>query len=256
MFEDAAIFIRARLGSTRLPRKHMLEIQGKPIIEHLIERVSNHTIMKTIVLCITENEEDDALEALAKKHELLCHRGKPGAVLQQYVDAANEFNIKHIVNIDGDDPLVDWDLIDRTAGIMELIPDVDYLTWEGYPLGCTPSGMSVFGLKWIQQKHKEGIEHVFAYCEKEPDLMRMNIKVSDVILQQDFIKDIRLTLDYPDDFKLFKIIFDSLHHIDRRVSFPTLMGFLGKNRHLLKINNYLNTAYKLHQLQELKLRGD
>lgn len=250
MFENTAVFIRAKLSSTRLPRKHLLPVQGRPIIERLIDRIRHHTHIDTIVLCITDEESDDELAAIAQAYRIQCHRGKKGDVLRQYIDAAKEFNIKTIVNIDADDPLVDYTLIDETAELMR-VADADYLTWEGYPLGCTPSGMSVFGLEWVAQKHKEAVEHIFAYLEQEPDITKLTIKEASPWLSKPYIKDIRLTLDYPEDYELLRIIYDNVYSGISDINFSELMAYIDANQHLLRINNFRNKEFRANQQAEL-----
>lgn len=249
--KKTAIFIRAKLSSTRLPRKHMLSVRGKPIIECLIDRVKYHTNIKTMVLCVTEDKEDDELEAIAIAHGIYFHRWKKGDVLRQYVDAARKFDVRNIINIDGDDPLIDYTLIDETATIIEAT-GADYVTWEGYPLGCTPSGMSVAGLRLIAGEHTEAIEHVFAYLEQEQALTKLAIKETSPILSKTYIKDIRLTLDYIEDYELFRIIYDNIYSKETDINFSELMEFLGTHQDLIKINSFRNAEFKANQQAQLK----
>ncbi|MDP2866860.1 MAG: hypothetical protein Q8O90_11510 [Elusimicrobiota bacterium] len=248
---ENAVFIRAKLSSTRLPRKHLLPVQGKPIIEHLINRIQDHTNIRTIVLCTTKEKEDDELVSIAIRHGIYFHRGKKGDVLRQYIDAADLFDVTNIINIDADDPLIDYYLIDETAAIME-VTEADYVIWEGYPLGCTPSGMSAFGLRCLASKHTEAIEHLFACFEQEPDLTKLVIKKTSPILSKPYIKDIRLTLDYPEDYELFRIIYDNIYSNETNINFSELMKFIDTHQNLIRINNFRNVEFRANQQTELK----
>lgn len=250
MFENTAIFIRAKLSSTRLPRKHLLQVQGRPIIERLIDRVKFHTNIKTIVLCTTDEDSDDELVAIAAAHNIFYHRWKKGDVLRQYVDAAHKFEVRNVINIDADDPLIDYTLIDTTAAIMD-VTDADYVTWEGYPLGCTPSGMSARGLQQIANEHPEPTEHVFAYFDRESVLTKLTIKETSPILSKPYIKDIRLTLDYPEDYELFQIIFDNIYSTATDINFSELMEFIDTNQDIIKINSFRNKEFRANQQKEL-----
>lgn len=253
MVKENAIFIRAKLSSTRLPRKHLLIVQGLPIIKRLIDRIKYHTNIKKIVLCTTDEFEDDELVDIATAHEIDTHRWKKGDVLGQYVDAAHQFEVRNVINIDADDPLIDYTLIDETAAIMDAT-DTDYVTWEGYPLGCTPSGMSARGLRWLASEYPEPVEHIFAYFEKESALTKLVIKETSPILSKSYIKDIRLTLDYPEDYELFKTIFDNIYSNATDINFSELMEFIDAHQDVIKINSFRNEEFRKNQLRELKRR--
>jgi len=242
MDNNISIFMRARLGSSRLPKKHLLEIKGKPVIQHLIERIRDNTTIRNIVLCTTEDAEDDILEKIALDNGINCFRGDAENVLKRYYDAGKKYAVKYIVNIDCDDLLVNYELIDKTAKLMEIF-DADYLTWEGYPLGCIPTAMSYSGIKKLYEDSTEDIEHISLYFINSPKFNTVTIKVSDKLLKRDYFNDIRLTLDYEDDFRLFKRIYDELYDKDKYISLRSLINLFDSNKEILKINSYLNKEY-------------
>ena len=65
-----SILITVRTGSTRLPKKALIEINGKPTIEYLIERVKQSKFADNIILCTTKLPEDDILCKLAQKNNI------------------------------------------------------------------------------------------------------------------------------------------------------------------------------------------
>lgn len=250
MLDNTAIFLPAKLTSKRLPEKHLLHICGVPIIYKFIERIKDNTKIKKIVLCITDDPIDDKLENIAKKYQIYFHRWKKGAVLQQYIDAADKFKVNRIINIGCDDILVDYNLIDKTASILN-ITKADYIVWEGYPIGATPLGISISGLKRINQKYnKKDIEHVFAYCENDINITKLTIKESSPILSKSYINDIRLTLDYPEDYEFFNTIYDRIP-LKGTISFTELINFIDSNQDIIKINSFRNTDFKLKQQEEI-----
>ena len=68
-----AIFITVRTGSTRLPKKALLEINEKHTIVYLIDRIKKSSKKDLIVLCTTELPEDDVLCEIAEKN-CICFR--------------------------------------------------------------------------------------------------------------------------------------------------------------------------------------
>ena len=65
-----AIFISDRTGSTRLPQKALIDIEGRKTIEYLIDRVKRSQYAENIILCTTTLEEDDILCDVAHKNNI------------------------------------------------------------------------------------------------------------------------------------------------------------------------------------------
>ena len=107
-----AIFITVRTKSTRLPQKCLLRINGITTIEHHIERVKRSTLSDLIVLCTTEQNEDDVLCDIAKQHNIEYVRGSAKDKLMRWLVAADKFNVGFFVTADGDDLFCDPELID------------------------------------------------------------------------------------------------------------------------------------------------
>jgi len=111
--------IIARLSSTRLPNKNILEISGKPMIIQLADRVSKSKKVDKVIIATSNLPSDDPLEELAKRYDILCHRGSLENVMERIVGAAEEFDCETIVEILGDNPLVHSDLIDDVIDLHE-----------------------------------------------------------------------------------------------------------------------------------------
>ena len=71
---DATFIITARLKSTRLPKKILLEVKGKPLIVHMINRIKYSKKIKNIIIATSTNTQDDILEDIARKEKILCFR--------------------------------------------------------------------------------------------------------------------------------------------------------------------------------------
>jgi len=111
------VFIIARLSSTRLPAKNMMPILGKPMIQHLVERIAKSKTIDKIVITTSTLPSDDPLEALAEDIGIDCFRGDLDNVMERIVGAANYFNCDTVVEILGDNPLVHSSLIDDVVGL-------------------------------------------------------------------------------------------------------------------------------------------
>ena len=104
--------IVARLSSQRLPRKNMMKILGKPMIEQLIRRVSQSKMIDNIILATSSDPSDDLLEDHANKLKIGCYRNSLNDIMKRITRAAEFYNCDTIVELLGDNPLVHSDLID------------------------------------------------------------------------------------------------------------------------------------------------
>ena len=65
--------ITGRLKSTRLPRKLLITVKGKPILSHMIERLKLAKSVDEIIICTSDNEQDKPLGMLAKENNVSCY---------------------------------------------------------------------------------------------------------------------------------------------------------------------------------------
>ncbi|MCZ2721215.1 glycosyltransferase family protein [Marinomonas sp. 15G1-11] len=107
-------FIQARMGSSRLPGKVLKEINGIPVILHIVMRLKQSRYIDNIVLLTSFNKENDELVELAKHHNINVFRGSEENVLERFQQASQAFPSEHIIRITGDSPFVD-------AGICDLL---------------------------------------------------------------------------------------------------------------------------------------
>ncbi len=91
--------ITGRLKSTRLPKKLLLKVKGKPILNHMIDRLKLAKNVDEIIICTSDNEQDKPLGILAKENNISCYFGDPDDVLVRLLGAAEKFNLDYILNI-------------------------------------------------------------------------------------------------------------------------------------------------------------
>ena len=82
------IFIPVRLDSTRLPKKHLQLINGKPVLQNLIERMSVCKEIRHVIVCCTTDSTDDELVDFLKSKKIKFFRGDKKDIIQRFLDAA------------------------------------------------------------------------------------------------------------------------------------------------------------------------
>lgn len=199
--------LQSRMTSTRLPRKAMIDIAGKPLTEWIVERVANCQSLDELVLAIPSEPSDDPL---ADYFSDCCtiYRGSLSDVLDRFLGAAQLAKADIIVRITGDNPLLDPDVMDEAVNqFMNL--NIDYGSTSDCPLGI---GAEVFTIATLSRAHQEATEayqreHVTPYCYESPG----RFKTRKLDVQRHLYglpKDkVRLTVDTLEDLELIREIF-------------------------------------------------
>ena len=106
--------IQARMGSTRLPGKVLMEIEGRPMLWHVVDRLKHSKKLNDIILAIPDTEKNDVLEKFCKDNKIKCFRGSEEDVLSRYYEAAKNFKCDVVVRITSDCPLIDPEAVSYT----------------------------------------------------------------------------------------------------------------------------------------------
>jgi len=235
------VFITARMGSTRLPGKHLLEICGKPIIEQMITRIKHARLPVSIVLCTTSFPEDDVFAEIASHCNINIFRGNPTDILKRWLNAADHFGVQYFISAEADDVFCDPEFIDII--IQELQQNMyDYIACRGLPFGVTPTGIKVEALRKIcslkKEDDTEGQERFFT----KTGLFKVHyIEVTDPELMN---PDARMTLDYPEDYEFFKKVFSYLEKGGDFFSLKTILHLLEEHPEIMEINNKMQAIYE------------
>src|SRR5262249_10453488 len=104
--------IEARMTSSRLPGKVLLEAAGKPLLAHMVERLRRARTLDAIVIATTEEAASDPIVALAEQLGVGCFRGGEEDVLARVLGAAQAYDAELIVETTGDCPLIDPEVVD------------------------------------------------------------------------------------------------------------------------------------------------
>ena len=108
--------VQARLGSTRLPGKVLMDLEGQPMLYRQLERIKRSRLLDDFVVATSCNKLDDALEEFCWRVGVACYRGSENDVLSRYLATAYHIGLSDgdsIVRLTADCPLTDWRMIDR-----------------------------------------------------------------------------------------------------------------------------------------------
>ena len=108
-----SIIVQARMGSSRLPGKVLKKINDMPMIEIILKRLSLSRKVDNIILATSEKQQDILLSKFVKELGFEVFNGSENDVLSRYYWASKYYDLKNIIRITGDCPLVDPSIIDE-----------------------------------------------------------------------------------------------------------------------------------------------
>lgn len=237
--QKVGAIIVVRNSSKRLKSKALKKILGKESISCLIERIKRCKHIDQIVLATTKEKEDDIFIKIANKYKIKIFRGDKLNVAKRFHDAAEKFKIDHIVRITGDDILRDNVMIDKAIkSHLEKSAQVTITT--NMPYGTQTEIFSLNVIKLIVRKANapENTEYLEWFLQNSK-----NFNVSYVRSDYKFDKKIRLTLDYKEDFELFKYIFEYFKS-NKTFNLVDVLKLFKKLPKLKNINSLKKTKFK------------
>jgi spore coat polysaccharide biosynthesis protein SpsF len=107
--------IQARMSSSRLPGKVLLDIGGQPMLGRVVERTRRAGRVQRVVVATTTSPDDDPIAKFCSERGYYCFRGSLHDVLERYYQAASQFEAEIIVRVTADCPVIDPSLIDQTV---------------------------------------------------------------------------------------------------------------------------------------------
>jgi len=230
-----AVIIQARTTSTRLPKKVLKDINGKPMLWHIINRLKFSKKLDDIILAIPDTKENNVLEKFAKDNKIKYFRGSEEDVLSRYYETAKKFKCNIIIRITSDCPLIDSGVVDLVIE-KHLNSDADYTS--NVQIRTYPKGMDVEVLNFqtLKKAHDEtndpaNREHVTLYIRKHPNIF----KQTNVINNQN-LSSMRWTVDEKKDLELIRRIYNKLYRKGKIFSMPEILKLLEKEPGLLEIN--------------------
>lgn len=226
-----AAIIQARISSTRLPKKVMLDICGKPMLSHVIERVSRSRQIDRVVVATSINDMNDPIRDLCSKNDIICYSGSENDVLDRYYQAAKSirFDVEDsIVRITSDCPLIDPGIIDLVIENQKHA-NADYTSNVMNPrfpdgLDCEVFKFGALENAWEEAELESDREHVTQYIRHHPETFKITSVENDIDLSH-----LRWTVDEEEDFILVKKIYEKIYYNKPLFLTSDILEFLEEN---------------------------
>jgi spore coat polysaccharide biosynthesis protein SpsF (cytidylyltransferase family) len=171
--------VQARLGSTRLPGKALLDLAGRPMLAHVLDRAAAVPGVDQVVLATTASPEDDVLAAVAHEAGAACVRGSIEDVLDRFRDVLGAHPADVVVRLTGDCPLLDPAVSGLVvAEYLRRAREVDYVSNvhpSTYPDGLDTEVIGAAALEeaWREARRASDREHVTPFLWRQPERFRL-----------------------------------------------------------------------------------
>ena len=202
------VIVQARMSSQRLPDKVLTMVNGKPLLQYLLERLTHCSSIDQIVVATSEDKSDDPIAVFCHEYGAVCFRGPLQNVAKRFYMALEKYNLDVFVRVCGDSPMLDQKLID--LGVKLFNGEYDLVTNtlpRSYPAGQSVEVIraSTFEKVYEKMSRPDHFEHVTKYYYEHSDEFRIKNFSNDKDLSS-----YRLVVDTPEDLKRIEKIIGSM----------------------------------------------
>jgi len=232
-----AAIVQARFGSTRLPGKILKEISHKPMLWHIVNRLSYSKLINKIIIATTTLPEDDQVQEFCEMNNFLFYRGSSDDVLSRYYTAADINKADIVVRITSDCPVIDPVIIDRMLEkFFAENHNLDYLSNvlpRTFPRGLDTE---IFSFNALAKAHHKATqryerEHVTPYIYNHPE----KFTIKNFTNEKDYSFH-RWTVDTQEDLLLIENIYNALYNKNELFLFEDIIELFKEHPDLININ--------------------
>lgn len=230
----------ARMSSERFPGKVMEDLYGRPVLQHIVERLLHSETIADIIIATTHRRDDDDICKLAVKMGLPYYRGNEHDVVKRMWGAVHRHGSgkPYVFRVMADQPFLDWAALDESVAIMEargwdFILPLSFNEDPVYGAGIFPWSYRCFGAI-IGHSTNEEREHPGMWIRR--NLAKWQYGLID--LPHWTYRPYRLELDTEDDLRLFRMIWDAWGQV-KQIPLRYVVSWLDKNPAMLEINSHV-----------------
>jgi spore coat polysaccharide biosynthesis protein SpsF (cytidylyltransferase family) len=200
--------IQARMGSSRLPGKVLLDLEGMPLIQRIVNKVLCSNVDE-VVVATTKSVNDDKLVKWCKGNSVSFFRGSECNVLERYYECAKFYDADNVVRVTSDDPFKDPLVINKAIDIL-IDGQYDYVSNTIHPTFPEGVDIEVFTFNTLERCFNNATldsekEHVTPYIWKNDS----DFSLYNFTYKRD-LSLLRWTIDYKEDLDFSKAVYKHL----------------------------------------------
>lgn len=252
-----AAIIQARMSSSRLPGKIMMDLVGKPVIWHVIHRLKKSTTINQIILATTTDNCDDILADYADSQGIDVVRGSRDNVLSRFVKAVEQFDPDYLVRITSDCPMIDPNAIDQLTNAL-IAEQGDHCGWMP-KVTTLHGGFEPVSRRLFERIANEGAdhpvaqEHVMGYLKINPNLGKF---IGIPAPEHHIFDSARLWLDTPADLEFLRTLYDRTKAAPGEINMDDVATLLRQDPSLQSINSHVRQKAADESSRKIIMRCD
>lgn len=232
--------VQARMRSTRMPGKVLMNIAGKPLLWHIVHRLAKASLIDETVIATSDTPADDAIAAFCAAQRVPCVRGSEDNLLLRFSKAAEVHHADIIVRVCSDSPFIEGAYIDHFITALTE-QKCDYVL----PDASKPNaheGIDVFTRRGLRKLLAEAAndpvacEHVSGYFKLHPDFVP--IAQVEPFAESDRAAP-RVSIDTPADLAFVEAVYDRLEASAGEASLQDLLFLIEREPSLAQINAHV-----------------
>ncbi len=224
--------VQGRLGSKRFPNKILLPLsKNLSILQFLIRRLNKSKKINKIIFATAINQDNSLIKKTLSKEKCEIFFGDQDNVLKRFYESTKKYKCDNIVRITADCPFVDYKIVDKMLNIHEK-KNLDFID----NIKTFPDGMDIeiFKFRYLKEAYKNAKtkhekEHVTPYIKNKTGLKFHSYDL------RDNYSNLRLTLDYPEDYELIKKLYKKLTNI-KKYGYLDIIKIMKNNKKIREIN--------------------
>ena len=226
-------------------------MHGKPMIVHMLDRLKQSKSLNDIIICTSNESQDDPLVEIAKNEGVQCYRGDGDDVIARLLGAAENFGVDYIVNITADCPFVDPVYIDQIVNVFKQT-NADLIRAWDLPHGAFSYGIKTESIKKVINLKDSTDTEVWYQYFSDTGLF----DIVDLDIKNTFHKrpGLRMTLDYPEDWQFFEAIFDELYKDGKVFALDEILQLLDNKPEIVELNKHCSAKFFKRYSRQSKIK--
>lgn len=241
LLKRTGLFLQVRLSSSRLPGKALMNLCGKSILFHVLERMN--VVPADVRVILTNKDCRDIFKETALRMGWEIFEGDDQNVLKRFVDAAKYYNVDIIIRATADNPLLSSEIALETIDLFNKDKcDLAYLAPIPYGSGVEVINSEILIDSLTKTNTPYDFEHVTPYIYQNNTQYKIKSEnFHDIEIARE---DVRLTIDTIDDFEKMNHLFRNLYKDGWNTKIKTIINlfdelkFDAKYKRILFITRY------------------
>lgn len=229
--------IQARMGSSRLPRKSLMPLAKKPLVDHVMERLLKAQRIDAIVMAIPQTPDDDAIATRAQHLGVAVYRGSENDLVDRFYHAAKQYSADIVVRVCADNPLIHPTEVDRCidyflSNDFDFVSNVTNVMGNNYPDGLGAEVFRFSALKWIYENIHDsyGREHVHSNFYNHQDKFRLGTVTCPIEFAY---PEIVLDINTPQEYAFISKLFADLQSGDNLITIQQIIPWYRRHQHMI-----------------------